>query len=472
MNVRRVERVWLWLSALASLSVGLGAALTPILLLAAFGVAIVIAVPELAVLGVAIGVEEQLGSAGATAASVPIIGLGSGFYRAQVGSLALFVALVLVATAISTIRRGVRWHHSRLALTGSGIGAVWTTVLAFHQGASARGAITAATPWFLLITAALIGANIVTSRRLSSATAVLVAVALVGKAVIAAGYASGIALGAGARLFYDSALPAIAVSAAAAVFVVGNPRRVRYVVTGVAAIVVSLVAFRRNVWLSGAVAIPLVLILSRSWSLSRRVVAGLVLVTLVAIIVAPRLVSETSYSAHNGLSTLRGNGTDRSVAGHLSDWHVGTDLLRGHTLLGIGVLAVQQPGLIDETSGRLYVHSELLQTALRLGVPGVIALIVVLFAAVRAGTEVFVRRMWLDQPIVAGAAMFLLMLPFTLLFFPHLTTTFRWPTLCGLAIGIAGAAKPVATRASPSGLLDAGRHSALTPSSTPRGLAP
>lgn len=428
-------------AAAGSVAAGAATVVAPTAVAVAISLGALIAAPEVVFSGLVVALEEQLNAGGVAARVDPAVAFGSQLYTAQVVGLSLAMLLAIAAAFTATLRARFRVSCDRPVLIVAVALAAWSASLAWLQGEPVQEAVTSATPWVLFAVALVLGDRIFRSARKRTAIAAVVGGLIVAKGAVAAATVAGtIGTADVGRAFYDSATPgvAMAVLIAATVSSSWRSRSGALAILG-SALVVGL-SFRRNIWLSGAAVTVLLPLLLRNVRTLFRPALVFALAALLTAVVAPNVASAVKSSASSATATFRGSGRDDSVRGHVADLHTGWELAGTRPVLGIGVRSLQQPGLAADDSRRLYVHNELLQTWLRLGFFGLVGVLALVALIVRRAATVIRIADLRSDVVAASAALFLLMLPVTLIFFPHLSTTVRWPVLSGLSAGIVGAA--------------------------------
>jgi O-antigen ligase len=428
-------------AAAGSLAAGAATVVAPTAVAAALSLGALIAAPEVVFSGLVVALEEQLNAGGVAAQVDPAVAFGSQLYTAQVVGLSLAMLLAIAAAFTATLRARFRVTCDRPVLLVAGALAGWSTALAWLQGEPLQDAVTSSTPWVLFAVALVLGDRIFRSARKRVTIAAVVGGLIVAKAAVAAATVAGtMGTAAVGRAFYDSATPAVAMAVLIAATVSSSWRSRSGAVAILGSALVVGLSFRRNIWLSGAVVAVWLPLLFRNVRALFRPALVFALAALITAVVAPNVASAVKSSATSATATLSGSGRDDSVRGHIADLHTGWELAANRPLLGIGVRSLQQPGLAADDSRRLYVHNELLQTWLRLGIFGLVCVLALVALTVRRAATVFRIAALRSDVVAASAALFVLMLPVTLMFFPHLSTTVRWPVLSGLAAGIVGAA--------------------------------
>lgn len=391
---------------------------------------------------------------------------GSAVYLQPVAKFSPML-LVLALAAFSSLvwgrRAGLRFPvWPLLLLTAAGL-AVGTVCLFYGVGLLAA-ANQYGRPFMLATFSYLVGATVPaqpggwrTVSRCAGAAVVLLALAGVLLAVAGAGIdLSGHPI----LIFYDSALPAAAGALLLALLLRPDAR---HRALTLAALVIVLLSFRRNVWVAMLVALIIAVAVSvqgRTRLLARLGGGLCILVALVAV-AAPGVLASATARLFEGLAGLSDNGTaDSSTLGHADDIRYGWMYAQQHLWLGVGPNHAPLPGMYVQ-EGTLYVHNDVLLSWLRYGVCGLLALVLPLgtFAAVS------LRRLRSRAPGLptSVAALFLLLAPVCGLSAAFFVTTERWPALIGLAIGATAGHRTVGSARAPDlpassepALLDAG----------------
>jgi O-antigen ligase len=425
--------------ALSAVVAGAAVVVAPLLTLGTAAVALLVAQPEIVLLAAAVGLEEQTVSGDSLSQGPALLELTRPFFTGSVGGLRACTLVALFAVAVVVLRqRTGRFDRVGLALC-LGL-ALWGAVLAATQGNDPYASLTSATTWLVLGLAIMLGSALAREpRRLALAgrvlLGVLVAKVLLG-ALIAATGGAAVEVGSGLTVvYYDSAATVVAVSAVlTALFArMGRGSRLALLVVGLLLVGESL---RRSVLLGAVVAAVLAVAAVRRFRIAGRavLVAGAVLAAL--LIASPSFASALGSYVSSGIETVRGDAQESSTQGHVTDLQIGLDLAQTSPLTGVGVRSVQVEGLAAQSSSRLYVHDEWLQSWLLYGLPGLLVVsALVLLMLVRA-VRYLRREAGRLEPVQTGAAFVLLSTPLSLLAFPQLSTTFRWPLLVGFALGI------------------------------------
>jgi O-antigen ligase len=417
---------------------------SPALAFGLIGVAMLVVAPEVALLAAVGLAEEELVAGGHASESVPpLVRFGSNLYQANMFGFRVIALAAILGAAVSFIRRRPKLsNHLALLLVCA---TAWTCCLGLSQGVSLKHAVTAATPWLLLLCGYVVGASVRADRSLQKALTRTLAVILALKSAIALSVflrGTSQAVGGLSVVYYDSFTPYLGGAALLAAITSRDKRGLRafFAITGAILLGTSI---RRNV-IFALVGALLLLGARRS---SRRIVikaaAGCALTVLVLSFVAPAVTNAASRSIAGAFDTTAGGNQDSSTQGHLNDLSIGREVVAQGPWFGVGVYAQAQPGLVVSDGGNLYIHDEYLQTWARYGLPGIVVLLGCLTC--------FVRRAWrsLANPpdsVLGGiSALLLLALPISLVFFPQVSALTRFDLLVGVLAGtlapIAGARK-------------------------------
>jgi O-antigen ligase len=237
-------------------------------------------------------------------------------------------------------------------------------------------------------------------------------------------------------IFYDAATPQLAGAVVLGlIFSRQRLRKLHWLLLGAAGVIVIL-SLRRNIWLALLFALVVGIIVSRKRALVGRRSAAIVVPALLA---APLLSSGFldlfGARVRSIVLTFRGVESDSSAGGHVSDIELGWLAAKSHSLLGLGPEAPPLAGAVVESSKRLYVHNEYLQTWLLFGLPGLALLTGMVLAMIVLGVRVL--RMRDDARIYElAAAFFLIATPVALNAAPYFTGSSRWMLLTGGAAGV------------------------------------
>jgi O-antigen ligase len=200
-------------------------------------------------------------------------------------------------------------------------------------------------------------------------------------------------------------------------------------------LVITLLSFRRGVWIAALIiALAVIPIAHRNARIAVKSVASIVAVILLLLIVFPSIADVAMDRFIEGLRTVTGDTADSSAVGHVSDLVVAYDVARTSPLNGLGYRHPQLPGLVVSKPGQtIYVHSDYLEVWLREGIVG-LALLLLFVATV---TRLAFRTLREDLTVPEfSAAVLLLIAPLVMIWFPILSTTWRWPAMIGLALGL------------------------------------
>ncbi len=423
----------------ATVVAAVAAVVSPMLALGSAAVALLVAQPEIVLLAAAVGLEEQTVSGDSLATGPPLLDATQTFYTGALGGLRICTVIALFAVAVVVLRqRTGRFDRIGLALS-FGL-AAWGAVLAAAQGNTPYTALTSATSWLVLGLAIMLGSALAKEPRRLALAGVVLLVVLTGKVLLGAliTLTGGAAVDVGSGLtvvYYDSAATAIAVAAVLTALFAKMGRTSRFVLLAIGLLLAG-ESLRRSVLLGGVLAAVLAVLAIRRVRIAGRalVVAGTVLAAL--LVLSPSFADTIGSYVSSGVETVRGDAQETSTQGHLSDLSVGLDLAQTSPLTGVGVRSTQVSGLAAQNSTRLYVHDEWLQSWLLLGLPGLIGVtLIVLLMIVRALRYLRSAAGHLE-PLKTGAAFLLLATPLSLIAFPQLSTTFRWPLLVGFALGV------------------------------------
>jgi O-antigen ligase len=401
----------------------------------ALGLTLLILAPELTLLAVVALIEEELTAGGHTAASVaPPVRAGASLYQTNFLGFRLIVVVAVLAAVIAVARRRPRLSRPPIAVLAAL--SVWSCALALQQGAGFKHAVTGATPWVLLLSGYVVGACLREHSSLRIAATRLLATALALKAAIAlfvwtTGATQSIG---GVRIvYYDSLTPYLGGAALLAAATSRDRRSVR-IALGLAGAFVLVTSLRRNVVLA---LIAGVLVLGSRRTSRRLVVRAVIACGITAAIVsavAPSLGRDAVASIESGFETTAGGGSDSSTVGHLNDLSVGRAIVASSPLSGVGVYAQAQSGLVVSDGGNLYIHDEYLQTWARYGLPGIVGLLGILALFFGRAWRTFARPP--DSVLVTLAAIMLLALPVSLVFFPQLSSLTRFDVVVGVFAGV------------------------------------
>ncbi|WP_167454780.1 O-antigen ligase family protein [Micromonospora arborensis] len=420
--------------------------------------------------------------------------------------LPLAVTAVLAAAAQCWPPR-----HLRLRSTGSVLLGLASALVALAAGSglvhgqSVFSAVNQnARPFVLLVMGLVLGLSLRMLRDDRRSFAVMIGAGL---AALLVGAAVAIRLGevADDRLsdyfvYYDSALPAIAVAAFGGMLGDRGWRwDWRHMVVAVAGPLLILFSFRRSVWLAAVVVGVVAFVLSWArWRLMLKQLTFAGLMVAVVVLAAPGLAADVGLrsvgsfetsggddgtvggawvagSAPTSPATVSGSSPTNpipsgatepagptppaaaprpspkppaeqdsaghqaaSTSGHISDLRVGWDHVRANLWTGVGPSSPQLPGLAASASTRVYVHNELLQDWLRYGAAAPV--LVFLFLSVAGIAALGRLRDRSSDVVVRAAAAFCLIAPLCVMTAPFLSETSRWPLLIGAAAGIVGQA--------------------------------
>jgi O-antigen ligase len=432
--------------ALAAVIAGLSGAL--MVIFPALGGAIVAIVfvfwlPELSLIVAVLFVEEQLSSGALRDEKVHfVVKLGTDILYG--GSPPRVFLFILIAAVVVLVRRtNVRlWDspQARLSITILGSLAAWTFINEYLLfGLTLKQSFTAAVSWVVAIAALVIGIS-VSNRPRTSQHAIKVGFgAVVGKFLVAVVV---VALGAGQPLagkkvlvFYDTALASFAAAVAVAMAYARDLRPAIRWPVGAMSLIITLLSFRRGVWIAALIIASIVIpIAQRNVRIAVKSVVSLVAVIFLLLVVVPSIADVAMDRFIEGLGTVTGNTEESSAAGHLSDLAVAYDVARASPLNGLGYRHPQLAGLVVSKPGQtIYVHSDYLEVWLREGIVGLALLL--FFVAILTRFAFRALREELTVPEFS-AAVLLLIAPLVMIWFPILSTTWRWPAMIGLALGL------------------------------------
>ncbi|MCW2544154.1 MAG: hypothetical protein JWM40_1706, partial [Frankiales bacterium] len=282
---------------------------------------------------------------------------------------------------------------------------------------------------------ALILAGIVVGKHLRAIDTALatkgLSVLLTVKALVAVAATAGIDVPSERFvLFYDSVTPWLA-SAVFLTLIVRRQSIREDVILWLPALVILALSPRRAPLLALAVALLIVGALNREGRARFRLL-GLVAVGSLVIGFAGSLPGAIGERVQQALGLVTGSGGDDSTLGHLNDLVIGWQYAIQGPFWGLGPDARQLPRLAAEAQG-LYVHNQLLQTWLTVGLLGAVAIAYLVGRAAVAACRALVDLR--DTPVVDAVALSLLALaPINFVLFPYLDTTRRWPLLFGVAL--------------------------------------
>jgi O-antigen ligase len=200
-------------------------------------------------------------------------------------------------------------------------------------------------------------------------------------------------------------------------------------------LIITLLSFRRGVWIAALIiALAVIPIAHRKARIAVKSAASIVVVIFLLLVVVPSIAGVAMNRFIEGLGTFTGDTDDSSAVGHLSDLAVAYDVARASPLNGLGYRHPQLPGLVVSKPGQtIYVHSDYLEVWLREGIIGLALLL--FFVAIVARLAFRALREDLTVPEFS-AAVLLLIAPLVMIWFPILSTTWRWPAMIGLAVGL------------------------------------
>lgn len=321
---------------------------------------------------------------------------------------------------------------------------IWCAVVAWYGGASVLTAVNQDGRFAILFVAMLIVGNSVgtsSSRERPVEDALvwgMAGMAILGLYLAATGKSVATSNGT-SIVFYDAALPATAGAALLALVFDPAKKRGRLEwILGLSAIVVLLLAGRRNVWaaviVAFALAIPVVRRAAVFWAVA---VAATVTVVALALI-APSALASLGSEIGTIWQASQGSAADVSTAGHISDIKIGWYAATAHPFWGVGYQG-HVTGLVVQGKGALYTHNQVLESWLRFGIIG--AILVNAWQIVGMGYGMMVLR-GQTSFIMRWSAFLLIMAPISALTAPFLTTTQRWPALLGLAGGLLLRSRP------------------------------
>ncbi|MEV4636413.1 O-antigen ligase family protein [Actinoplanes sp. NPDC049548] len=240
--------------------------------------------------------------------------------------------------------------------------------------------------------------------------------------------------GIGFGVFYDSATPAVAGALALALLRRGSLFSWKRIAFFAGTVAILLVSLRRNIWLAAIGAIIIAFLFSRARTkFAVRIVAAAV-IAIVAVQVMFPAVTEAVIDRFVAADLLSGFDTrDASTAGHFQDIAVGFDLALDRPWIGYGPID-NLPGLVVHSG--FYVHNDALMAWLGFGAIGLIAYV----ATIIAGAVVALRVLSTRSSLVdATAAFFLLITPLAGISAAFLMSSYRWPLLYGICLGICAA---------------------------------
>lgn len=408
--------------------------------------------PDLVVLAFFLAVEELPADSSFLLDAPRALTAGTELYRARVAGLPLPLLLVGAAAAVLALRRpvpgaatGPRHFDRRLVAILAGL-CGWCMVLSVVQDEDpqmarvAAHAVAAAGPWLAALAAYAVGVVVVQDRR--KAVAATVAGLLLAKAalgVVMELLTGGVTVD-GQRfiIFYDAALPTLAAAVLIARVLVDRRTWPGEALVVAAASAVVVLSFRRAVWLFVAVALVALPLVRRRAAVTRRVLMILACVVGVLAVAPSGLRAPVVGRVLEAVSVVQGETSERNSSQlHLDDITAGVAIARSSPWDGIGVRALQPPGLaLPPAPDRyLYVHNDLLQTWLRFGLPGLV-LLALLFAHLAARSlRLLAARGRLDLVDAAGAV-FAGGIAVPAMTAAFLSTTWRFPVLLGLAAAV------------------------------------
>jgi O-antigen ligase len=395
-------------------------------------------------LGSAVALEEQTTAGGSyEQANILVRTGGELFYGGELAGLRVVTLVALAAAAVVLLlRHRLPWQALRgpdvslvLALT------LLTITTAFAATGDPRGSLTAASPWAVIGCGVVIGRQYARNARLRRRAEWTVAAIVVGKAVLGLFvFVTDRGLydpnGLLSIVYFDGAMPMVA-SVVLVVLLITRRAGSALVPAAVvaASAVVIVVAMRRTSVVAILATVVVVSLLGRHrQALGRLWAGGALAVAVIAVALPAAFVAFTTSLGQAWSTVLAGEG-ESSAQGHVDDIRIAWDTVKASPLRGLGYGQDPPVGLVtSDLSERLYVHNELFQNWLQLGLAGALlstALVAVLFLrAVR------VLREGGGDPLTLAAAVLCIGLPFALAWFPHLTTTFRWPILVGISSGL------------------------------------
>jgi len=423
-------------------ALGVATAVAPALAVAALAAVALLVFPELLLLAAAVALEEQTTAGGSyEQANILVRVGGETFYGGEVAGLRVVTLVTLAAAAAVILRHRVSWRTVRGPDAWLVLGlVVLTTVTAFAATGDPIGSLTAASPWVVLGCSMIIGRRLAEDRtarhRAERVVVALVAAkAALGLLIFTTGRGLYDPNGLLSIVYFDGTTPMVA----GAVLVVcliarraGSALATGFVVLMSAIVIV--VAMRRTSVVALAATVLVVSLVGRQWKALSRLWAGALLAVVAAAVLVPAAFAAFAASIERAWSTVLSGTGESSAQGHVEDIRIAWEAVKASPIRGLGYGQEPPVGLVGSVlSDRLYVHNELFQVWLQLGLAGAVlstALIAVLFVR---GARTMRRG---GDPMTLAAAVVCVGLPFSLVWFPHLSTTFRWPILVGVSSGL------------------------------------
>jgi hypothetical protein len=452
----------------SGLAVGFG---LPLAVAAALiGLLALLAVPAATVVALLLLAQEVSTSSG-IGAGTPFLGLFNQLYSLILLRVPLVEWVLIIGAAAGVLR--LRWNVSGKARGGvlpimvlvCGV-ACAIALLSYLQGTSLLTAVGQAARPYILIALAFVCASTVDRQpggmKLVGyvAAASLLLLCLAGATIAVLGRGASLD-GRNILVYYDAALPAVAGAAVMGGLLTRGDERVKTLLM-MAAMIIVLLSFRRNVWLAMIVAGLFILVYRRRlpWRGLAKGLAWSACLYVCAVLVVPGVVDGLLLRAGQSLAAISGGAADYSTDAHLDDISVAWRAIGDAPFLGFGMNHAPLSGLAVQ-EGALYVHNSFLLEWLRFGPMGGVALgvVVVVFGRYGLAAAGGPPGAWLTK----ASGCFLLIAPVCSVTAGFLTATSRWPALLGLAAGYVAAG--VVARRSERGLASsrAGRLQADLP---------
>lgn len=337
----------------------------------------------------------------------------------------------------------------------------------------ATNTLAAAQPWLLALLAYAVAIRMLREPGGRARFARVIAGALVLKGVIGMGllFAGHTAVvdEQSNVVYYDAALPMVAGMAILA-FLLATDSRVhgRKILLFLAGTIVVF-SFRRSVWSAVAVGIVVLPFIRQRTAIIGRVLVG-ACVLLLALLAMPGSVKDAAFKrVGSAVSVAQGTGNEDSAENHKKDVERGFELAQEKPWLGLGVRARQHREFADQNSDRLYVHNDLLQVWLRLGLPGIALYLGLLLALAYRGV-LALRTGGALSLLDAGSAAFAVLCIVPLMTAPFISDTARWPVLVAIAAAVLRTATTAASDAASRADTDADAERPARPRA-PRALA-
>lgn len=409
------------------------------------GLAALVASPVFVLLLLVVGVEEETLAGGTEGSASPLVRIGSEqlyFRTFGFGITAITVAVIIAAIASRQHNRQHARVVDRPVLVAALLLALYCVFVALAQDVGLSSGLRAARAFVLIAAAGFVGQAAFLNVRWRRRFPLLIAVLLTYKAFIGVTAAARGEVLPGQNLlrlvYYDSALALLAVSCAVGALAARRSGRLSGLIA-TASVLVLVTGLRRNALAAGVLALVLVPLLMRSGKATARLYGGAFLLLGGVLLLVRDLAARLVDSATQALITLSGAAVaDSSTAGHADDIERGWSYAKAFGFWGAGLDHGQLPGLAVTRGGGIYVHNELFHDWLRLGFPAAATVVFLVLLGVLRAVRTF-RRHDLDL-LEAVAAVFLLVLPVTLWFFPNLSVNQRWPILTGFFLGVLHAA--------------------------------